>query len=475
MTNKLNYKLDLQMFAKVSKIVFENKNGEKTEVMSEGGSSLKPQVVTDTLPLPTIDSYNNAQFYNYPSNDKLDILMYNGVGGYFTEKDYDWYNISNLTSVSYNDKYILTISSRTNHNFKDITTDAQAYKTNFYDATFTGTIINNDSSYYGFGGNCGKVTVNFDANTFTFEQYTTAGESFVYEDYAYVTTSTPNQYKVIAMDYGNSEHDLYLFDLVIDDNAKTMTLLNKRLTTTIVLPTVKPTKFYLSAFNEAKIVVFNAITSTTPMVVFDLENEKRIEISSYLSNSRCINAYKLNKPIDNFEYALILMSQDTTFSKRTIEVILFNKGSSITYKRILPSFKISNVIQNTKNFSTGFSYYTRSSTNCCSSQFIIPYDSLDALLHTTQYSYYKIETPQVSTNSYDLENLNAIQLMSAENTYQIPINKWYQFIDDLINKDGTTLTINGVTYSNFIAKEDSTLSSKNCIINLANYSITITN
>lgn len=436
---------------------------------------LKSQIATDTLPLPTTDNYNNAQFYNYPSNDKLDILMYNGVGGYFTEKDYDWYNINNLTSVSYNDKYILTISGKTNHNFKDITTDAQAYKTNFFDASFIGTIINNDGSYYGFGSDKGKVTVNFEANTFTFEPYTVAGESLVYEDYAYVTTSTPNQYKVIAMDYSSSEYEFFLFDLVIDDNAKTMTFSNKRLTTTIIPPSIKPSKFYLSAFDKAKIVVFTAITSSTPMVVFDLENETRINISSYLTNSRCINAYKLEKPIDGFEYALILMSQDTTFSERTIEVILFNKGSSITYKRVLPSFKISNVIQNTKDFSTGFGYDTRSNTNCCSTQFIIPYDSLDALLHTTQYSYYKIETPQVSTNSYDLESLDAIQLMSAENTYQIPINKWYRFIDDLINKDGTTLTINDVIYSNFIAQEDNTLISKNCIINLTNYSITIKN
>ena len=42
-------------------------------------------------------------------------------------------------------------------------------------------------------------------------------------------------------------------------------------------------------------------------------------------------------------------------------------------------------------------------------------------------------------------------------------------------KDGTTLTINDIEYSNFIAKEDNTLISKNCIINLANYSITIKN
>lgn len=436
---------------------------------------LKSQIATDTLPLPTTDNYNNAQFYNYPSNDKLDILMYNGVGGYFTEKDYTWYSIDNINSVSYNDNYILSISGNTNHNIKNIVTDAEAYKSHFFDASFICAIINNDGSYYGIGSDKGKVIVDFGANTFTFDAYTTAGESLTYEDYAYVTTSSPNQYKVIAMDYTSSRYEFYLFDLVIDDNAKTMTFSNKRLSTTIIPPSTKPSKFYLSAFDKAKIVVFNAITSSTPMVVFDLENETRINISSYLTNSRCINAYKLEKPIDGFEYALILMSQGTTFSERTIEVILFNKGSSITYKRVLPSFKISNVIQNTKDFSTGFGCDTRSNSNCCSSQYIIPYDSLDALLHTTQYSYYKIETPQISTNSYDLESLNAIQLMSAENTYQIPINKWYQFIDDLINKDGTTLTINDVTYSNFIAQEDNTLISKNCIINLTNYSITIKN
>ena len=90
------------------------------------------------------------------------------------------------------------------------------------------------------------------------------------------------------------------------------------------------------------------------------------------------------------------------------------------------------------------------------------------------YEYTILEV--TSTSAYSLESLNAVMLTSEEQlTYQIPINKWYQFIDDLINKDETTLTINDVTYSNFIAKEDNTLTSKNCIINLANYSITIKN
>ena len=88
------------------------------------------------------------------------------------------------------------------------------------------------------------------------------------------------------------------------------------------------------------------------------------------------------------------------------------------------------------------------------------------------YEYTILEV--TSTSAYSLESLNAVMLTSEEQlTYQIPINKWYQFIDDLINKDGTTLTINDVTYSNFIAKEDNTLISKNCIINLMNYTISI--
>lgn len=90
------------------------------------------------------------------------------------------------------------------------------------------------------------------------------------------------------------------------------------------------------------------------------------------------------------------------------------------------------------------------------------------------YEYKVLEV--TSTSSYSLESLNAIMLTSGvQTTYQIPINKWYQFIDDLINKEDTTLTINNVTYSDFIAKEDNTLSSKNCIINLTNYTINITN
>lgn len=439
MTNKLNYKLDLQMFAKVSKIVFENKNGEKTEVMGGSESSYYP-IYFNTDPIPNPNDLKSSGLISATENAlKLKTLTNYGLSTLYESSEpttlaidpFKNYYVVYLNQADYNDTtnfYIYDINNEREF-VESLPSDGSYYN---YRALY----VDSDYFIYVHGSNSSGLTTNFAIYNRKAKQH-----------------KSQNYIKSIAVEGSllpiysyRADNIVYIYTqgkqkFTIDIDNYTCVASNFNYTGNI---NSYGGTFYLS-YDTLLFLNRSFYHFVGDDLVLLLSDTGSIISSTYLYSA-----------LETDDYVYFNGSNVQFKLSKSSGLVIIQTNNKVNVKYSLGAVGENNVYINTKT-----PKYT-SGTDCGVS-----------IVKAEEYQYYNVAIENIS--SYTLETLNAIQLMSAENTYQIPINKWYQFIDDLINKDGTTLTINGVTYSNFIAKEDNTLVSKNCIINLANYSITITN